>query len=85
MYLGDYSSIPIEVPENHQRSICDLTPADRLAIYEHVVKETGQQKTNSKSFENDSDLYVDLAAKLGRGLYLICYLTIAKFKLACFF
>lgn len=63
---SDYSSIPIEVPENHQRSICDLTPADRLAIYEHVVKETGQQKTNSKSFENDSDLYVDLAAKLGR-------------------
>ncbi|XP_067838071.1 U11/U12 small nuclear ribonucleoprotein 48 kDa protein isoform X2 [Heptranchias perlo] len=63
---GDYSSIPLEVPENHQRFICDLTPADRLAIYEHVVKETSQQRTKSSSVENDSDLYVDLAAKLSR-------------------
>ncbi|XP_051879723.1 U11/U12 small nuclear ribonucleoprotein 48 kDa protein [Pristis pectinata] len=63
---SDYSSVPLEVPENHQRSICDLTPADRLAIYEHVVKETSQQKNKSRSFENDSDLYVDLAAKLSR-------------------
>ncbi|XP_048385592.2 U11/U12 small nuclear ribonucleoprotein 48 kDa protein [Stegostoma tigrinum] len=61
---GDYSSIPCEVPENHKRFICDLTPADRLAIYEHVVQETSQQRT--KSFENDGDLYVDLAAKLSR-------------------
>ncbi|XP_060680242.1 U11/U12 small nuclear ribonucleoprotein 48 kDa protein [Hemiscyllium ocellatum] len=61
---GDYSSVPCEVPENHKRFICDLTPADRLAIYEHVVRETSQQRT--KSFENDGDLYVDLAAKLSR-------------------
>ncbi|XP_069776967.1 U11/U12 small nuclear ribonucleoprotein 48 kDa protein [Narcine bancroftii] len=64
---SDYSSVPVEVPENHRRSICDLTPADRLAIYEHVVKEISQQKNKSRSFENDSDLYVDLAAKLSRG------------------
>ncbi|XP_041046336.1 U11/U12 small nuclear ribonucleoprotein 48 kDa protein [Carcharodon carcharias] len=61
---GDYSSVPREVPENHKRFICDLTPADRLAIYEHVVKETSQQRI--KSIENDGDLYVDLAAKLSR-------------------
>ncbi|XP_038666142.1 U11/U12 small nuclear ribonucleoprotein 48 kDa protein [Scyliorhinus canicula] len=61
---GDYSSVPPEVPENHKRFICDLTPADRLAIYEHVVKETSHQRT--KSIENDGDLYVDLAAKLSR-------------------
>ncbi|XP_078072944.1 U11/U12 small nuclear ribonucleoprotein 48 kDa protein [Mustelus asterias] len=60
---GDYSSVPREVPENHKHFICDLTPADRLAIYERVVKETNQQRT--KSIEND-DLYVDLAAKLSR-------------------
>uniref|UniRef100_UPI00398ED4FE U11/U12 small nuclear ribonucleoprotein 48 kDa protein isoform X2 n=1 Tax=Pristiophorus japonicus TaxID=55135 RepID=UPI00398ED4FE len=63
---GDYSSVPLEVPENHQRFICDLTPADRLAIYDHVIKETSQQRTKSSSVENDSDLYVDLAAKLSR-------------------
>ncbi|XP_062911648.1 U11/U12 small nuclear ribonucleoprotein 48 kDa protein isoform X1 [Mobula hypostoma] len=63
---SDYSSVPLEVPENHQHSICDLTPADRLAIYEHVIKETSQQKNKSRSFENDSDLYVDLAAKLSQ-------------------
>ncbi|XP_067888551.1 U11/U12 small nuclear ribonucleoprotein 48 kDa protein [Heterodontus francisci] len=63
---GDYSSCPLEVPENHKRFISDLTPADRLAIYEHVVKETSQQRTKSSSIESDSDLYVDLAAKLSR-------------------
>ncbi|XP_007901610.2 U11/U12 small nuclear ribonucleoprotein 48 kDa protein isoform X1 [Callorhinchus milii] len=63
---SDYSSAPCEVPQNHKRFVCDLTPADRLAIYEYVVQETNQQKTRACSVENDSDLYVDLAAKLSR-------------------
>ncbi|KAJ8354179.1 hypothetical protein SKAU_G00217460 [Synaphobranchus kaupii] len=61
--FSEYSSDPPDVPQNHMRSICDFTVADRLALYNHVVKETGQQRALTKPVEND-DLYVDLVAKL---------------------
>ncbi|XP_041101646.1 U11/U12 small nuclear ribonucleoprotein 48 kDa protein [Polyodon spathula] len=68
---SDYSSAPVEVPENHKRAICDLTVADRLAIYNHVIAETSRQKSKTESAEND-DLYVDLADKLKRDEDLNC-------------
>ncbi|MGH0164973.1 UNVERIFIED_CONTAM: hypothetical protein FKN15_059591 [Acipenser sinensis] len=71
MTIGEYSSAPVEVPENHKRAICDLTVADRLAIYNHVIAETSRQKSKTESSEND-DLYVDLADKLKRDEDLNC-------------
>ncbi|KAM9163402.1 U11/U12 small nuclear ribonucleoprotein 48 kDa protein isoform 2-T2 [Pangshura tecta] len=62
--LGAYSSLPVEVPQNHKRFICDLTQADRLAIYDYVLEETKKQRSRSQATENDSDLFVDLAAKV---------------------
>ncbi|XP_050793510.1 U11/U12 small nuclear ribonucleoprotein 48 kDa protein isoform X3 [Gopherus flavomarginatus] len=62
--LGTYSSLPVEVPQNHKRCICDLTQADRLAIYDYVLEETKKQRSRSQATENDSDLFVDLAAKV---------------------
>merc|ERR1739838_847458 len=59
-WQGQYSSQPIEVPQNHKRAICDLTVADRLALFDHV---TSQQRDETTSANND-DLYVDLVAKL---------------------
>ncbi|XP_043396193.1 U11/U12 small nuclear ribonucleoprotein 48 kDa protein isoform X2 [Chelonia mydas] len=64
MALGAYSSLPVEVPQNHKRFICDLTQADRLAIYDYVLEETKKQRSRSQATENDSDLFVDLAAKV---------------------
>ncbi|XP_063255998.1 U11/U12 small nuclear ribonucleoprotein 48 kDa protein isoform X3 [Prinia subflava] len=61
---GSYSLLPIEVPQNHKRFTCDLTQADRLALYDYVVEETKKQKSRSQIVENDSDLFVDLAAKI---------------------
>uniref|UniRef100_A0A8U7N5G7 Small nuclear ribonucleoprotein U11/U12 subunit 48 n=1 Tax=Corvus moneduloides TaxID=1196302 RepID=A0A8U7N5G7_CORMO len=61
---GSYSLLPIEVPQNHKRFICDLTQADRLALYDYVVEETKKQRSRSQITENDSDLFVDLAAKI---------------------
>ncbi|NXJ10200.1 SNR48 protein, partial [Odontophorus gujanensis] len=61
---GSYSSLPVEVPQNHKRSTCDLTQADRLALYDYVVEETKKQRSRSQITENDSDLFVDLAAKI---------------------
>ncbi|XP_035272100.1 U11/U12 small nuclear ribonucleoprotein 48 kDa protein isoform X1 [Anguilla anguilla] len=60
---SEYSSDPPDVPQNHKRSICDLTVADRLALYDHVIREANQQRAPAKPVEND-DLYVDLVAKL---------------------
>uniref|UniRef100_A0A6J0TWU8 U11/U12 small nuclear ribonucleoprotein 48 kDa protein isoform X1 n=1 Tax=Pogona vitticeps TaxID=103695 RepID=A0A6J0TWU8_9SAUR len=65
-YAGAYSSQPVEVPENHKRYICDLTQADRLAIYDYVLAETKNQRSRSQLTENDSDLFVDLAAKISQ-------------------
>ncbi|XP_043912287.1 U11/U12 small nuclear ribonucleoprotein 48 kDa protein [Protopterus annectens] len=61
---SDYSSAPVEVPQNHKHAICDLTTADRLAVYEYVVAENKRRKSKQSSIENDRDLYVDLTAKL---------------------
>ncbi|XP_026556824.1 U11/U12 small nuclear ribonucleoprotein 48 kDa protein isoform X1 [Pseudonaja textilis] len=63
---GTYSSQPVEVPQNHKRYICDLTQADRLAIYDYVLAETKNQRSRSHPTENDSDLFVDLAAKVNQ-------------------
>ncbi|KAJ6661424.1 hypothetical protein lerEdw1_015053 [Lerista edwardsae] len=63
---GAFSSLPVEVPQNHKRYICDLTQADRLAIYDHVLAETKNQRSRSQLTENDSDLFVDLAAKVNQ-------------------
>ncbi|XP_062986296.1 U11/U12 small nuclear ribonucleoprotein 48 kDa protein [Elgaria multicarinata webbii] len=61
-----FSSMPVEVPQNHKRYICDLTQADRLAIYDYVLAETKNQRSRSQLTENDSDLFVDLAAKVNQ-------------------
>ncbi|XP_043831252.1 U11/U12 small nuclear ribonucleoprotein 48 kDa protein [Dromiciops gliroides] len=61
-----YSSVPVEVPQNHKRFICDLTQADRHAIFDYVLEETKKQRSRSQITENDSDLFVDLAAKVNQ-------------------
>ncbi|XP_070821675.1 U11/U12 small nuclear ribonucleoprotein 48 kDa protein [Chaetodon trifascialis] len=61
-WQGQYSSQPVDVPQNHQRAVCDLTVADRLALYDHVIGSLNQQK-EAASTSND-DLYVDLVSKL---------------------
>ncbi|NWY02303.1 SNR48 protein, partial [Nothoprocta ornata] len=61
---GCYSSVPVEVPQNHKRFTCDLTQADRLALYDYVVDETKKQRCRAQITENDSDLFMDLAAKI---------------------
>lgn len=63
---GVYSSFPVEVPLNHKRFVCDLTQADRLALYDFVVEETKKKRSDSQIIENDSDLFVDLAAKVNQ-------------------
>ncbi|XP_068586001.1 U11/U12 small nuclear ribonucleoprotein 48 kDa protein [Cebidichthys violaceus] len=60
-WQGQYSGQPVDVPQNHKRAVCDLTVADRLALYDHVV---GQRKEAASS--SNEDLYVDLVSKLQR-------------------
>ncbi|KAM4736678.1 U11/U12 small nuclear ribonucleoprotein 48 kDa protein-like isoform 2-T2 [Anableps anableps] len=60
-WQGQYSGQPVDVPQNHKRAVCDLTVADRLALYDHVVGVLGQKTEASTSNE---DLYVDLVSKL---------------------
>ncbi|XP_038626949.1 LOW QUALITY PROTEIN: U11/U12 small nuclear ribonucleoprotein 48 kDa protein [Tachyglossus aculeatus] len=60
------SPLPVEVPQNHKRFICDLTQSERLAIYNYVLQETKKQRSRSQITENDSDLFVDLAAKVNQ-------------------
>ncbi|XP_072267840.1 U11/U12 small nuclear ribonucleoprotein 48 kDa protein isoform X2 [Pyxicephalus adspersus] len=55
-----YSSTPVEVPLNHKRAICDLSSADRLAIYDYVTKETKLDRSEL----NEADLFEDLTAKI---------------------
>ncbi|EPY83818.1 U11/U12 small nuclear ribonucleoprotein [Camelus ferus] len=64
--LRIYSSSPVEVPLNHKRLVCDLTQADRLALYDFVIEETKKKRSDSQIIENDSDLFVDLAAKVNQ-------------------
>ncbi|KAF4087950.1 hypothetical protein AMELA_G00076860 [Ameiurus melas] len=59
----DYSTEPADVPQNHKRAICDLTAADRLALYDHVIQEALQQSAKTSSNE---DLYVDLVSRLNK-------------------
>ncbi|XP_055759431.1 U11/U12 small nuclear ribonucleoprotein 48 kDa protein-like [Salvelinus fontinalis] len=63
---SEYSTDPSEVPQNHKRAICDLTVADRLALFDHVTREASQQKDQAVATDNE-DLYVDLVAKLKKG------------------
>ncbi|XP_054476905.1 U11/U12 small nuclear ribonucleoprotein 48 kDa protein [Anoplopoma fimbria] len=58
-WQGQYSGQPVDVPQNHKHSVCDLTVADRLALYDHVLS---QRKEAASS--NNEDLYVDLVSKL---------------------
>ncbi|KAM4568649.1 U11/U12 small nuclear ribonucleoprotein 48 kDa protein [Fundulus diaphanus] len=60
-WQGQYSGQPVDVPQNHKRAVCDLTVADRLALYDHVVAVLSQQNEAPTSSE---DLYVDLVSKL---------------------
>ena len=55
----------------NKRATCDLTVADRLALYDHVTQETLRAKTEAA---NNEDLYVDLVAKLKKGLLLMILL-----------
>ncbi|XP_029958485.1 U11/U12 small nuclear ribonucleoprotein 48 kDa protein [Salarias fasciatus] len=61
-WQGQYSGQPVDVPQNHKRAVCDLTVADRLALYDHVVGVLNQQKEAASS--GNEDLYVDLVSKL---------------------
>ncbi|XP_040020605.2 U11/U12 small nuclear ribonucleoprotein 48 kDa protein [Gasterosteus aculeatus] len=61
-WQGQYSGQPVDVPQNHKRAVCDLTVADRLALYDHVVHVLGRQKEAVAA--GNEDLYVDLVSKL---------------------
>ncbi|XP_018534219.1 U11/U12 small nuclear ribonucleoprotein 48 kDa protein [Lates calcarifer] len=61
-WQGQYSGQPVDVPQNHKRTLCDLTVADRLALYDHVVGVLGQQRDAAST--SNEDLYVDLVSKL---------------------
>ncbi|XP_047212393.1 U11/U12 small nuclear ribonucleoprotein 48 kDa protein [Girardinichthys multiradiatus] len=63
-WQGQYSGQPVDVPQNHKRAVCDLTVADRLALYDHVVDVLGQQ---NEAVSSKEDLYVDLVSKLQKG------------------
>uniref|UniRef100_A0A8C7MSC7 CHHC U11-48K-type domain-containing protein n=1 Tax=Oncorhynchus kisutch TaxID=8019 RepID=A0A8C7MSC7_ONCKI len=58
---SEYSTDPTEVPQNQnqKRAICDLTVADRLALFDHVTREGIKQKDQAVATNNE-DLYVDL-------------------------
>ncbi|XP_075682776.1 U11/U12 small nuclear ribonucleoprotein 48 kDa protein [Rhinoderma darwinii] len=60
----DYSTSAVEVPLNHKYAVCDLTAADRLAIYEYVLLETKKQTPVE---QNASDLFEDLTSKMNQG------------------
>ncbi|NP_001085930.1 small nuclear ribonucleoprotein, U11/U12 48KDa subunit L homeolog [Xenopus laevis] len=61
-----YSCSPVEVPINHKYAICDLKPADRLAIYDYVLEQTRIQKPASQTDRSEADLFEDLAAKINQ-------------------
>ncbi|XP_017569862.1 U11/U12 small nuclear ribonucleoprotein 48 kDa protein isoform X1 [Pygocentrus nattereri] len=62
---SDYSTDPADVPQNHKRAVCDLTVADRLALYDHVIQKAVQRRANGQASSNE-DLYVDLVSKLNK-------------------
>ncbi|XP_077430900.1 U11/U12 small nuclear ribonucleoprotein 48 kDa protein [Vanacampus margaritifer] len=61
-WQGQYSYEPVDVPQNHKRAVCDLTVADRLALYDHVIGVLNQEKADAAS--GNEELYVDLVSKL---------------------
>ncbi|KAG8442415.1 hypothetical protein GDO86_011269 [Hymenochirus boettgeri] len=61
-----YSCTAAEVPLNHKYAVCDLRPADRLAIYDYVLEETRKQRSTSQGDQNEADLFEDLAAKMNQ-------------------
>lgn len=61
-WQGQYSGQPVDVPQSHKRAVCDLTVADRLALYDHVVGALNRQ--NEAAASSNDDLYVDLVSKL---------------------
>lgn len=67
IFLGDASTDLPDIPQNHKRALCDLTVAERLAIYDHVIQQASQQ---SAKRESNEDLYVDLVAKLKKGTWI---------------
>ncbi|XP_068615869.1 U11/U12 small nuclear ribonucleoprotein 48 kDa protein [Brachionichthys hirsutus] len=60
-WQGQFSGQPVDVPQNHKRAVCDLTVADRLALYDHVGGVLRQQK---EAAAGNDDLYLDLMSKL---------------------
>ncbi|XP_061531709.1 U11/U12 small nuclear ribonucleoprotein 48 kDa protein [Phycodurus eques] len=62
-WQGQYSYHPVDVPQNHKRAVCDLTVADRLALYDHVIAVLNQEKANAATSGND-ELYIDLVSQL---------------------
>lgn len=66
IFVGDTSTDLPDIPQNHKRALCDLTVAERVAVYDHVIQETRVQQS-AKRESNNEDLYVDLVAKLKKG------------------
>lgn len=66
IFVGDTSTDLPDIPQNHKRALCDLTVAERVAVYDHVIQEAGVQQS-AKRESNNEDLYVDLVAKLKKG------------------
>ncbi len=66
-FLGGASTDLPDIPQNHKRALCDLTVAERMAIYDHVIQQASQQ---SAKRESNEDLYVDLVAKLKKGSWI---------------
>nr|XP_061812898.1 U11/U12 small nuclear ribonucleoprotein 48 kDa protein-like isoform X1 [Nerophis lumbriciformis] len=64
-WQGQFSRQPVDVPQNHKRAVCDLTVADRLALYDHVINTLNQEKASALS--SNDELYVDLVSKLKKG------------------
>lgn len=74
IFVGDTSTDLPDIPQNHKRALCDLTVAERMAVYDHVTQEASQQSAKRES--NNEDLYVDLVAKLKKGNSQTHYITI---------
>nr|XP_057909024.1 U11/U12 small nuclear ribonucleoprotein 48 kDa protein [Doryrhamphus excisus] len=64
-WQGQFSYQPVDVPQNHKRAVCDLTVADRLALYDHVINTVNKEKAPGAS--SNDELYVDLVSKLKKG------------------
>ncbi|XP_077577304.1 U11/U12 small nuclear ribonucleoprotein 48 kDa protein [Stigmatopora nigra] len=61
-WQGQYSQHPADVPQNHKRAICDLTVADRLALYDNVIGALRPEGADAASAGDE--LYTDLVSKL---------------------